>query len=498
MSAGGTRTPGRTSGRHAAVVIVANSPGEISGWARPVVARLRALEARVAPAFDGLAVVVVVPPCPFASGREAEVAAAIPGVDAVVAPSDYLKYALFGVVPKGLRPHAGGPGIVVHLGGDPMHSALLARRLGYPAVLYTDRTAGFIGSFARFMVEDARVEAKLRKKGVPAEKVTIVGNLMIDGVKAVLDKDAARAALGVGANALLVCLMPGSRRQQISYAMPFFLRVAEIVKRFRDDAAFVAVLSPYVSPSMVGAALSAAAASPPTDTAGAISAADAAAAGQAGARQASQAGQRRSARQGLHTARRLEGAGGRLVQVAGSFASSPGNGNAQEPAYVIETDEGVAVRLVDRGRYDAMAASDVAVAMPGTVTAELAFLGVPTVVAVPMNMPEEVPLPGLPGLLGGIPVIGRHLKRIGVQRALERIEFTAIPNKRQRRMITPEVRGIIGAQDVAIKVLELLQDVKARGRIALELRQAMGQPGASDRVAAVILETLISTGGRRR
>ncbi|MDK2931216.1 MAG: hypothetical protein PWR07_1347 [Bacillota bacterium] len=493
---GGMGASGRTVGRRAAVVVVANSPGEISGWARPVVERLRALEARVASAFDGLAVVVVVPPCPFASGREAEVAAAISGVDAVVAPSEYVKYALFGVVPKGLRPFAGCPGIVVHLGGDPMHSALLARRLGYPAVLYSDRTAGFIGSFARFMVEDARVEAKLRKKGVPAEKVTIVGNLMIDGVKADLDKDAARAALGVGANAPLVCLMPGSRRQQISYAMPFFLRVAEIVKKFRDDAAFVAVLSPYVSPSMVGAALSAAAASPPTDTAGAVSAADAAAAGQAGARQASQAGQRRSARQGLHTARRLEGAGGRLVQVAGSFASRPGNG--PEPAYVIETDEGVAVRLVDRGRYDAMAASDVAVAMPGTVTAELAFLGVPTVVAVPMNIPEEVPLPGLPGLVGSIPVIGRHLKRIGVQRALERIEFTAIPNKRQRRMITPEVRGIIGAQDVAIKVLELLQDVKARGRIALELRQAMGQPGASDRVAAVILETLISTGGRRR
>ncbi|MEW6106640.1 MAG: hypothetical protein AB1563_09820, partial [Bacillota bacterium] len=232
---GGTGASGRTVGRRAAVVVVANSPGEISGWARPVVERLRALEARVVPAFDGLAVVVVVPPCPFASGREAEVAAAIPGVDAVVAPSEYVKYALFGVVPKGLRPLAGGPGIVVHLGGDPMHSALLARRLGYPAVLYSDRTAGLVGSFARFMVEDARVEAKLRKKGVPAEKVTIVGNLMIDGVKADLDRDAARAVLGVGANAPLVCLMPGSRRQQISYAMPFFLRVAEIVKRFRDD-----------------------------------------------------------------------------------------------------------------------------------------------------------------------------------------------------------------------------------------------------------------------
>lgn len=488
-------------GRRAAVVVVANSPGEISGWARPVVERLRALETRVAPAFGGLGVVVVVPPCPFASGREAEVAAGIAGVDAVVAPSEYLRYALFGVVPKGLRPLSGSPGVVVHLGGDPMHSALLSRRLGYPAVLYTDRTAGFVGSFARFMVEDARVEAKLRKKGVPAEKIAIVGNLMIDGVEVGVRRDAARAALGVETDAPLVCLMPGSRKQQIFYAMPFFLRVAEIVKRFRGDAEFVAVLSPYVGPSMVSAALSAAAAGPPAGTAGAMTAAeDAATSSRAGSRRAGvgkwdRAETQRGARRSEQARRRLEGARGRLVPLADTREASAAN--ALEPEYLIETDEGASVKLVAVCRYGAMAASDVAVAMPGTVTAELAFLGVPTVVAVPMNVPEEVPLPGLPGLLGGIPIAGRYLKRISVQKALERIEFTAIPNKRQRRMITPEVRGIIGAHDVAIKVLELLQDAKARGRIALELRQAMGQPGASVRVASVILETLMSTGGRR-
>ena len=477
---------GAGAARRAAVVVVANSPGEISGWARPVVARLRASEAGIAPAFDGLAVVVVVPPCPFASGRETGVAAAIPGVDAVVAPSEYVKYALLGVVPKGLALVAGAPGIVLHLGGDPMHSALLARRLGYPAVAYSDRTASFIGSFARFMVEDARVEGKLRKKGVPAERIDIVGNLMIDGVSAGLDRDAARAALGVGLEAPLVCLMPGSRRQQISHAMPFFLKVAVIVRKFRGDAEFIAILSPYVSPSMVGAALAA----------------------------ASEGGREAQGLKSPRAAWRLEGAGGRLVAAAAparpgpgpgpgpgpapALAPGPGSGPEPEPAYVIETDEGVPVKLVAGARYDAMAASDVAVTMPGTVTAELAFLGVPTVVAVPLNVPEEIPLPGLPGLIGGLPVVGRHLKRAAVQKALERIEFAAIPNKRQRRMITPEVRGVLSAQDVGIKVLELLQDARVRGRIAVELRQAMGRPGASDRVAAVVLETLMSTGGRRR
>lgn len=478
-----TDAAGFAAGRRAVVVIVANSPGEVSGWATPVVRSLRALEGKVAPAFDGLSLVVVLPPCPFASGREAEVAGATAGVDAVVRPSEYVKYALLGVVPKGLRPFLGNPGIVVHLGGDPMHSAILAKRLAYPAVLYTDRTAGFVGSFARFMVEDARVESKLQRKGVPAEKIAVVGNLMIDAVRAGAARQETRAALAVEAHAPLVCLLPGSRRVQISRIMPFFLRVAEIVKRFQDDAEFIAVLSPYVTPSMVGAALSAIRESRPNPDPG-----------QAGGSAGLAAGVKPVPHSG--TPGRLEAAGGRLVPVGG--ASEPDSEIGARRTYAVRTDEGVTVRLVEDGRYDAMAASDVAVTLPGTVTAELAFLGVPTVVAVPMNLPEEVPLPGLAGVLGSIPGAGRYLKRVVVPRALERIEFAAIPNKRQRRMVTPEVRGVIGAQDVAIQVLELLQDGKARGRIAVELRQAMGQPGASNRVAEAVLETLVSTGGRRR
>jgi hypothetical protein len=85
---------------------------------------------------------------------------------------------------------------------------------------------------------------------------------------------------------------------------------------------------------------------------------------------------------------------------------------------------------------------------------------------------------------------------MAVRKALERIEFTAIPNKRQRRFITPEIRGVLTAEDVAIKVLELLQDTKTRDRISVELKEAMGLPGAAARVASEVLDTLITTGGR--
>lgn len=68
-----------TNGR-AAVVIVANSPGEVTGWALPVVSRLRALEDKVSSRFSELVIVIVLPPCPFATGYEAVVAGRIPGL----------------------------------------------------------------------------------------------------------------------------------------------------------------------------------------------------------------------------------------------------------------------------------------------------------------------------------------------------------------------------------------------------------------------------------
>ncbi len=462
---------------HAAVVIVANSPGEIAGWVRPLVASLRASEGRAAPSFSGLDVIVVLPPCPFASGREAQVASAFPGVDAVVTPREYVRYALFGAVPEGLqnvvarRGDRGKAGIVVHLGGDPMHSALLARKLRFPAVAYSDRTAGFVGSFARFMAEDERVKDKLCRKGVRPDLIDVVGNLMVDGVRPTSTREAMRAALGVSGESPLVCLMPGSRTRQVLLGLPFLLRVAEIVRRFREDAAFVAVLSPFVSPDAVSRAL-------------------------ASARDLARSAERHSTQHrrwgaGVAShgaARGLESTGGDIRALVGCVTAP----------YEIETDAGARVKVVEGDRYAVMAACDVAASMPGTVTAELGFLGVPTVVIVPTNLPEHVPLPGALGVLGGLPLLGGHFKRLGVRRALERIEFAAIPNRRQRRMVTPEVRGALSAEDVAIKLLELLHDEALRGRIAVELRQAMGQPGAADRAAAITLDALLAMGGRRR
>ena len=63
------------------VVILANGPGEITTWVKPMVAALRA----EVPNTDELRISVVLSPCPNATGREANIARQYPEVDRVQA-----------------------------------------------------------------------------------------------------------------------------------------------------------------------------------------------------------------------------------------------------------------------------------------------------------------------------------------------------------------------------------------------------------------------------
>ena len=54
--------------------------------------------------------------------------------------------------------------------------------------------------------------------------------------------------------------------------------------------------------------------------------------------------------------------------------------------------------------------ADLALTIPGTNTVELSFMGVPMVVTIPLNYPEEIPLEGPAQLLSRVPVLGRQLK----------------------------------------------------------------------------------------
>jgi lipid-A-disaccharide synthase len=133
---------------------------------------------------------------------------------------------------------------------------------------------------------------------------------------------------------------------------------------------------------------------------------------------------------------------------------------------------------------------DVAVTLPGTNTMELAALGVPMVVIVPMNEPEKIPLEGLPGLAGGVPFVGPWMKRKAIQRQAARIVFTALPNRRAGSCVVPEVRGCLTGPDIAGPVCELLGSSSERQRLSERLKSIAGGRGAASRLVGLIMDQL--------
>ncbi|HHU82544.1 MAG TPA: hypothetical protein GXZ26_06035 [Firmicutes bacterium] len=441
------------------LVITVNSPGEVSGWLAPVLDRIA--RARAGEKLDGRPVTsderrdcahacvgeewdcritVFVPPCPFASGAECRVIRAIPGVDLVAGPAETFAYLLLGKKPQGFTPLP--KGAVLFLGGDLAYAALLAKRLKYPALAYTEGVAGWSGSFARFAVPYPYVGDKLLAKGVAKEKIRLVGNLMLDAVAPRETKAGIRRRLGVEEGTPLLLLMPGSRPAHFEGMLPFFLRTAELVAQEIPGVKVVLSLSPFIADAQVTGAL----------------------------------------RGELAV---LFGATGEYHPV-GAVADK---GEDATLSGRLVTGEGLSI-TVSRGRYELMSAADLALTIPGTNTMELSFLGTPMVVTLPLLYPERIPLEGLAGLLGGLPGVGKFLKRRLIPKLLEKTAFTAWPNRLAGEYIVPEIRGMVRPEDLTGKTVALLRDEEERKATAARLKAIAGETGAAWRLTELLHEVL--------
>ena len=154
------------------------------------------------------------------------------------------------------------------------------------------------------------------------------------------------------------------------------------------------------------------------------------------------------------------------------------------------SEGGVRANVLQEGHRKAMYSADLALTIPGTNTMELACTGTPMVVVLPLHRPEMIPLDGLAGLVGSIPIVGRMIKSVGVNRYLKRWRYCALPNMRAGRELVPEVKGNIAPEDVARVAISLLKDRKRRAVISTDLREVTGENGATDRFACCCLELL--------
>ncbi|MDR1482226.1 MAG: hypothetical protein LBI74_06330 [Synergistaceae bacterium] len=130
--------------------------------------------------------------------------------------------------------------------------------------------------------------------------------------------------------------------------------------------------------------------------------------------------------------------------------------------------------------------SKLAIVVPGTNNLQAAALYVPFIMALPLDRADEYPLDGLPGLLPLWFPGFRALKRRYIMKLNERTKFVSLPNKMAGRAIVPEVRGLIGPDDVAERAIELLESPERLQEISRSFWDLTHERGASIKLAEMV------------
>jgi hypothetical protein len=398
------------------LALTANGPGEFAGWVRPL---LSALYER-APELD---VRVFCVPDDYATGYEPSyVRRYFPRTTAYTT-AEYLRFALG-------RPLAGLPARadrVQYLGGDLMHAARLHDRLGGVATAYKFSRKRYAERFARVFAVDEANRRQLLSWGVPAERISVVGNLAIDGALGEAagrfgDPDSEAARDGV-------LLMPGSRKHEIEQMLPMFVRIAMQIRRRLPGAPIAFARSPFT-----------------TD---------------------------------VELARALAGGG---VREAYGFPAE------LEPGGAAILAGGERFALVAAAMRAARHAR-LAVAIPGTKLIELAALGIPAIATMPMNRPEFVVINGALQYAGRIPLLGTPLKRTAIAAGIKRFRYVAQPNIDAGRELDPEIRGTLLPSRIAHIAAERFADTAWLAETGAALRALYAaHAGAAGRMADALLE----------
>lgn len=459
-------------------VLTSNSPGEVAGWLTPVAETL-------VERFPTARLLVFLPPCDFASGSEKAVASTLPGISRVFGPGEYVRFALTGRLPgegigkprrRGGRSSQGEgyrqagnarKGAVLFLGGDLLHAVLLSRRFGLPAFAYTEGFARWSGRFERFFLPDERAWERARHRyGAPPEKLLVVGNLMVDAVHRALRRARgdARSHFDHPYHHYSFILLPGSRPSEFRQVLGLFVRAALDLVDFWSSRypglpvpQPVMLLSPFISWELVEETL-------------------------AGGRE--------------HPDRFLFPLNGRLEPPPAGRPAGPA-ADAEIRMLVTGGKRLPVYRASAPARYQLMEEAAAALCLPGTVTMEMAALGLPHVAALPLQRPDLVPLPGVAGVLGGLPGVGGSVRRAAVRRVLAGRRLFSWPNRLAGSTVVPEVVGEVTPARLADALATLLAGEIAynlKGRVSPcreQLQRLAGPAGAARRLVEAMARDLL-------
>ncbi len=226
------------------VVLVSNSPGEVSTYVKPIASELR----RRHPTWRLFLALV---PCPYATGAERRVVESWGFPLEVWSPGQTAIRWLTGKKPE-------GPGVVGFLGGDPWHALLLKQRFKFPAVAYfpeksrwigTQWLGGFDASCLGYCDPATQVQAK--GGGLWQE----IGDLRVDAVLQALESRSCSefSSRDQGKRPVLA-LFPGSRWLHLKAALGPFLSVAERLSERHPEWRILLSASPYLTREQLASA----------------------------------------------------------------------------------------------------------------------------------------------------------------------------------------------------------------------------------------------------
>jgi hypothetical protein len=399
------------------IAITSNGPGEFAGWVRPLARALTTLEPDVE-----LHLFFV--PDDYATRRESAVAREIfPGAR-VHGPLETVAAALGGRLPRDVPDRFAA---VQYLGGDLQYATRLATRLNTQVFTYKFSRPRYHERFAAAFAIDERNRAELIGAMLPEERVSVVGNLAIDGA---LDEAAAGNGNSIADGAIV--LMPGSRRRELLHLWPHYGAMAVRLRKRLPNVPIIFALSPFNTVEELRRAFS-------------------------------------------------RGGDPRFYGVRGVVAETPGGLRLRPDG----TDEEFPV-VRDAMRFAARAR--LVVAVPGTKLIEVAALGVPALACATLNVPEFVVVNGALTYLDRIPLIGGLVKRAVVCEAAKRHPYLAQPNIDFGEMILPELRGTLTPGRVADEAARYALDDSWRDEVAARLRARYAEHrGAARRMAHAIL-----------
>ncbi|MEA3492885.1 MAG: hypothetical protein U9R38_00695 [Candidatus Margulisiibacteriota bacterium] len=205
------------------IIIVANSPGELSALVKPVAETLHKK-------IEDARLILVLTPCQYTSGKEIEYIKTIRGISGVIPQEEYSKWILRSNKPK---INFNAKGIVLYLGGDLAHAILVSKKVKYPAYAYVQDRTGWNGSYKKFFIPDAKAKKKLKLK----KKVKIVGDLMVDSIET-MKKWAPKKNV--------ITFLPGSRSWQINHTTPIYKKIIEHIRAEMPQINFQLVSSPFI------------------------------------------------------------------------------------------------------------------------------------------------------------------------------------------------------------------------------------------------------------